>query len=161
MPRRVGDILDRVESVEHLVIRKDVFSSETDPFQISLQSEIHHRQKSLDGGSIQGHAGNWNDLNHHLGSAFPSDKLNRIVGVNVVLDIFEVPLESRFFGRDVGFKLGLELLRPLLPADRLHENRDVGPDSGDVFVDLLSVLRQGFVCQADHGIEDFFDFLAI
>ena len=40
IPRSVDDPQDRVLGVIHLVIGKGVFSGETDPFQVSLQSKI-------------------------------------------------------------------------------------------------------------------------
>ena len=52
VPRSVGDIMDRFESVVQFVHREDVFSSEADLFQISLQSKVQHRENGLDGSSI-------------------------------------------------------------------------------------------------------------
>lgn len=55
VPCSVGDILDRVQSVNQLKIGNHVFPSEANLFQISLQGKIQHREKGLNGANSELH----------------------------------------------------------------------------------------------------------
>lgn len=52
VPCSISNIQDRVVSVKQLIVREDMFSGEADLLQISLQSEIQHREEGLYGGSV-------------------------------------------------------------------------------------------------------------